>query len=112
MENDKELIASVYHKIEREKALISAARNIRQSTNNPQVQQRVDTNIRDGQKNIVYLEEKMRELELRKSGGDEAPHPPPKDGFASGGANPPTSPSTPAPKGRPNFGKLGKWRLL
>lgn len=111
MDNGDELIASVYRKIEREKALIAAATNMRQSTDNPLVQQRVDANIRDGRKNIAYLEEKMRELQLRKrgqesgppqlpplplgspseqrrSGGyDSAPTPPPKDtapGYFSG----------------------------
>jgi hypothetical protein len=98
-------MASVYRKIEREKALIAAATNMRQSTSNPMVQQRVDSNIREGQKNIAYLEEKMRELEIRKQsqdsgvgsmppqlpplgdgdqrrpggGYDAAPTPPPKD---------------------------------
>ncbi|KAJ5690261.1 hypothetical protein N7462_004653 [Penicillium macrosclerotiorum] len=86
-----ELIASVYRKIEREKALITAASNMRQSTDNPLVQQRVDANIRDGRKNIAYLEEKMRELQLRqmeREGGGSpqdsrhqpgGPPPPPKD---------------------------------
>ncbi|GLI72624.1 serine/threonine kinase [Penicillium ochrochloron] len=87
-----ELIASVYRKIEREKALIAAASNMRQSTDNVLVQQRVDANIRDGRKNIAYLEEKMRELQLRqmeREGGGSphdsrnqqagGPPPPPKD---------------------------------
>lgn len=88
-----ELIASVYRKIEREKALIAAASNMRQSTDNPLVQQRVDANIRDGRKNIAYLEEKIRELQIRQfeqhgggSPGDQrhapdsaGPAPPPKD---------------------------------
>ncbi|QKX58539.1 uncharacterized protein TRUGW13939_05664 [Talaromyces rugulosus] len=103
--DDDELIASVHRKIEREKALIAAATNMRQSTDNPLVQQRVDANIRDGRKNITYLEEKMRELQVRKSGsasgppqlpplgggsgddfgfGDGAPAPPPKDNGDSG----------------------------
>lgn len=86
-----ELIASVYRKIEREKALITAANNMRQSTDNPLVQQRVDINIRDGRKNIAYLEEKMRELQIRRidqegggspqgrAPGHPGPTPPPKD---------------------------------
>ncbi|KKK23892.1 hypothetical protein ARAM_006845, partial [Aspergillus rambellii] len=90
-----DLIASVYRKIEREKALITAATNMRQSTDNPLVQQRVDANIRDGRKNIAYLEEKMRELQIRRmeqegGGGsptdkrlppnpEDGPAPPPKD---------------------------------
>ncbi|PYH96301.1 hypothetical protein BO71DRAFT_375623 [Aspergillus ellipticus CBS 707.79] len=86
-----DLIATVHRKIEREKALITAASNMRQSTDNPLVQQRVDANIRDGRKNIAYLEEKMRELQLRRDGGgsptekrlppnpDAGPAPPQKD---------------------------------
>ncbi|EER38922.1 predicted protein, partial [Histoplasma capsulatum H143] len=70
MDGDDELMATVYRKIEREKALITAATNMRQSTDNPLVQQRVDANIRDSRKNIVYLEEKMRELQIRKMGRD------------------------------------------
>lgn len=97
MEGDDELMASVYHKIEREKALISAATHMRTSTDNPLVQQRVDANIRDGRKNIAYLEEKMRELQVRRHGhegqssgpgspthsrdyGSGGPAPPPKGG--------------------------------
>jgi hypothetical protein len=98
--DDDELLNSVYRKIDREKALINAATNMRQSTDNPLVQQRVDANIRDGRKNIVYLEEKVRELKLRKMAqeggvgqtpshagspieqrrsGGAVPRPPPKD---------------------------------
>ncbi|WEW60974.1 Serine/threonine kinase [Emydomyces testavorans] len=95
MDGDDELMATVYRKIEREKALINAATNMRQSTDNPLVQQRVDANIRESRKNIVYLEEKMRELQVRKMGREvgqqpgsptqqrmsgAAPIPPPKDG--------------------------------
>ncbi|KAK2737545.1 Serine/threonine kinase [Myotisia sp. PD_48] len=90
MDGDDDLIATVYRKIERERALIAAATHMRQSTNNPLVQQRVDANIRDGRKNIAYLEEKMQELRIRKMGStpgqspagdrDGPPQPPPKDG--------------------------------
>ncbi|KAJ5654021.1 hypothetical protein N7490_001024 [Penicillium lividum] len=131
-----ELIASVYRKIEREKALIAAASNMRQSTDNPLVQQRVDSNIRDGRKNIAYLEEKMRELQIRhmgqQGGGSPSdqrqgsgPAPPPKDSsghFASdgdihypqsGAGIMPTGapfadprPYAQVPKARPNYTKL------
>jgi Hr1 repeat len=66
--DDDEIIASVHRKIEREKALITAATNMRQSTDNHLVQQQVDANIRDGRKNITYLEGKLRELQIRKGG--------------------------------------------
>jgi Hr1 repeat len=76
--DDDELIHSVYRKIEREKALINAASNMRQSTDNPLVQQRVDASIRDGRKNIAYLEEKMRELQLRRMGQEGGGSPSPQ----------------------------------
>ncbi|CAG7947917.1 unnamed protein product [Penicillium nalgiovense] len=127
-----ELIASVFRKIEREKALITAASNMRQSTDNPLVQQRVDANIRDGRKNIAYLEEKMRELQIRQmnqEGGSPGQHggpaPPPKDhpGYAgeqgdghypqggtgsmpSGAPFSDPRPYAPIPKPRPNYTKL------
>lgn len=91
-----EVIASVYRKIEREKALITAASNMRQSTDNPLVQQRVDSNIREGRKNIAYLEEKMRELQIRRlehEGGPDSPTekrlPPGPGGHQAGGPPPP-----------------------
>lgn len=65
--NDGDLIGQVYHKIEREKALINAANAMRQSSN-PQVQHSLDAQIREGRKNIGYLEERMRELQMRRMG--------------------------------------------
>lgn len=85
MSDDDKLIAEVYRKIEREKALIHAASNMRQSTDNPTVQARVDSNIRDGRRNIAYLEEKMRDLQVRRLGRDEGDGgpPPPTHGALS-----------------------------
>lgn len=97
-----ELVATVYRKIEREKALIHAASNIRQSTDNPLVQQRVDSNIRDSKKNIAYLEEKMRELQLRMGqeggpSGQSPPHgSPTQQRFSGGGRG--DGPPPPPPK--------------
>ena len=117
-----ELIASVFRKIEREKALITAASNMRQSTDNPLVQQRVDANIRDGRKNIAYLEEKMRELQIRQMNQEGGPAPPPKDHGEQGDGHYPQGgsgsmpsgapfadprPYAPIPKARPNYTKLG-----
>lgn len=87
MADTDQAIAEVYRKIEREKALINAATHMRQSTNNAAVQARVDSNIRDGRRNISYLEDKLQELQLRKRGrSDEgAPTPP-----VHGGAGYPT----------------------
>lgn len=105
--NDDELINQVYRKIEREKVIINAANAMRQSSN-PQVQASLDSQVREARKGIDYLEERMRELQMRRmeaqgSGGkggqqpslqgggspqrtsqsvqrQDGPRPPPKDG--------------------------------
>jgi len=56
----------IYRKIEREKQFINSARTMRQATDNPVMQQRVDTQIRESQRNLTYLEDRMRELQVRK----------------------------------------------
>ncbi len=80
--NDDELINQVYRKIERENAIINAANAMRQSSN-PQVQHSLDSQVREARKGIGYLEERMRELQLRRRGansqssaGNNAPLPP------------------------------------
>ena len=133
MEDD--LISSIYRKIEREKVLITAARSMRQSTDNASVQQSLDSNIRESQKNIAYLEERMRELQNRHMQGvssgvagmslggssEGGPPPPPKDPVPKGGyydssqGNMVAAPHPPfaqqsgpgVPKPRPNYSKLG-----
>ena len=66
--DDQQLISNVYRKIEREQKLIDGANSMRQSTDNPSLQQRLDSQIREGRKNIGYLEERMRELQMRRMG--------------------------------------------
>lgn len=115
-ETDK-LMADVFRKIEREKALIHAASQMIQSTNNTNVQARADSQIRDGRKNIAYLEEKMRELQLRRSGSppgpDGRPYPPShRDGGQrmGGGPTPPPKGQTGSgyfPNGRADYGDAG-----
>lgn len=74
-------IAEVVRKIEREKALINGATHMRQSTNNSAVQARADSNIKDGRRNIAYLEEQLKKLQIRKV-NDGAP-PPPVHGYGT-----------------------------
>lgn len=80
--NDDQLIEQVYRKIEREKVIINAANAMRQSSN-PQVQQSLDSQVREARKGIGYLEERMKELQMRKASanvlrlsGSGAPLPP------------------------------------
>ena len=87
MADTDQAIAEVQRKIDREKALINGATHMRQSTNNAAVQARADSNIRDGRRNIQYLEEKLKELQLRKV--SEGAPPPPAHGY---GAPPPRKP--------------------
>lgn len=68
MNNDDEALASAYKKIEREKALLNAANAMRQQTNNESVKSRLDTQMREGRRNIQYFEDKLRELQMRKMG--------------------------------------------
>ena len=154
MADTDQQITEVVRKIEREKALINGATHMRQSTNNAVVQARADSNIKDGKRNIAYLEEQLKKLQIRKvndgappppthgygttgtqrkpvagGGGDNGPPIPPK-GYEEGGygdagpggysqgnsgmmpsrapAGDPRPYSTPIPKARPNYSKLGK----
>ena len=84
--NDDELINQVYRKIEREKVIINAANAMRQSSN-PQVQASLDSQVREAKKGIEYLEERMRELQMRRmenmGGGSTSGPPPPAHGGLS-----------------------------
>lgn len=60
------VLHDIARKIDREKVLIQGAKALRNSTPNPVVQQKCDTNIRESQKNIEYLEERLRQLQIRK----------------------------------------------
>jgi hypothetical protein len=68
MNNDDDALSSVYKKIERERALLNAANQMRQQTQNEQVRARIDTQMREGRRNIQYLEERMQELQMRRMG--------------------------------------------
>ncbi|KAK6363841.1 Serine/threonine kinase [Orbilia blumenaviensis] len=61
-----DVISSVHKKIEKERMLITAARSMRQSTDNASVQQRLDSSIRESQSNINYLEGVIRDLQNKR----------------------------------------------
>ncbi len=106
--NDDEKIADIAKKIEREKALIHAANLMRQQTSNDAVRSKLDTQMREGRRNLEFFEDRLRELQLRRIGqgvdnmslggstlnsyggsdsqGDSRgpPAPPPKDGGGGG----------------------------
>jgi len=105
-------IVEVQRKIDREKLLINGATHMRQSTNNAAVQARADSNIKDGRRNIAYLEEQLKKLQLRKV-NDGAP-PTPQHGYTPQGRKPlpnsdagPTPPPKEGPRGYMQDGGYG-----
>ncbi|KAF8241534.1 HR1-domain-containing protein [Wilcoxina mikolae CBS 423.85] len=108
-------IQDVYRKIEREKVLINGARAMRQSTDNQAVQQRLDNQIRESQRNLGYLEGKYNELQNRLMGqssrGMENMHVSESyGGYQGQQMMPPQKPFAQEPgmqpKSRPNYSKL------
>jgi hypothetical protein len=92
-------IQNIYKKMEREKALITAANVMRASTTNEAVRSRLDNQMREARRNLTFFEDSLRDIQMRKVGQGidnlalnnpsdpdsygSAPQPPPKD--ASGG---------------------------
>ncbi|KAK6539806.1 Serine/threonine kinase [Orbilia ellipsospora] len=128
-------IDRVHQKIERERVLITAARSMRQSTDNASVQQSLDSKIRESQSNINYLEGVIRDLQNKQiqsvgagidslsltstnAFSESPPTPPPKSqrdifqesdygAVPGGGPKPPfAQPGPGMSKSRPNYSKL------
>jgi len=66
--DDDAKISDIERKIEREKALINAANAMRQQTNNDDVRSKLDTQMRDGRRNLEFFEQKLRQLRMQKLG--------------------------------------------
>ncbi|KFA63643.1 hypothetical protein S40285_03150 [Stachybotrys chlorohalonatus IBT 40285] len=100
--NDDETIRDILKKIEREKALINAANVMRASTTNEGVRSRLDSQMRDGRRNLQFFEDKLQELQLRRlnQGVDNMSINTPGGSATGSGRNPqdPTSPPAPPPK--------------
>jgi len=59
------IVADVQRKIERERLLIQAAVRMRAQAN-PSMQSSIDNQIREGRRNVEYLEGRLRELQMRR----------------------------------------------
>jgi hypothetical protein len=68
MSSEEDAMMNIYKKIEREKALINAANAMRQQTNNDDVRSRLDSQMREGRRNLQFFEEKLRDLQMRRLG--------------------------------------------
>jgi Hr1 repeat len=105
MSTDEEAVNSAYKKLEREKVLMNAAQAMRQQTNNETVKSRLDAQMREGRRNIQYLEDTLRQLQMRRmnqgmdnmglGAGDGGPSGRPQSG---GFRNDRDGPPTPPPK--------------
>ena len=92
--NEDQAMQDLHRKIEREKAIINAANQMRQATNNAQVTSRAESQIRDARRNMQYFEQTLQDLRQRKMGSDMGnmslsgnggpPAPPPKGGQQRG----------------------------
>lgn len=92
------LMAEIYRKIDRERALMHAASSMQRATNNATVQAKADTSIREGRKNIEYLEERLRTLQLQMQ--PSGPPPPQHGGqgqYAQQTGRPPMGSPRPTP---------------
>ncbi|TKA25194.1 Protein kinase C-like [Salinomyces thailandicus] len=90
--NEDAAVQDIYRKIEREKAIINAANQMRQATSNASVNSRVESQVREARRNIQYFEQTLNDLHARKMGGDmsnlsmsgNGGPPPPQHGVPSG----------------------------
>lgn len=94
--NEDQAIQDLRRKITRERAIIVGLNQMRQATNNAQVNSRVESQIRDASRNIQYFEQTLQDLETRKMGGSMSdmslqgnggPTPPQKGGQQRGTNN-------------------------
>jgi hypothetical protein len=99
--NDDNAVQELIRKIDRENAIINAARQMSQATNNPAVSSRVESQIREATRNINYFEQTLRDIQSRQmggamsnlsvSGGGSGPQPPqhgvPQNGQSGRGTN-------------------------
>ncbi|XP_044724032.1 kinase [Hirsutella rhossiliensis] len=96
--NDDEAIRSIQAKIEREEALMTAAINMRSLPINEGHRSRIDSELRDNERNIKFFKERLDAIKQRKvqqglgaislveAGGSQSPPvPPPKDAGAAWG---------------------------
>lgn len=124
--NEDAAISDLCRKIEREKTLIAGFNSMRQATNNSQVNSRIDSQVRDAQRNLKYFEKTLQDLQSRKLGdnvsnmtlnNDSGPLPPSHQddqdpgsygapgpgGYSMGGGNglmPPRAPYAPPAPGQ------------
>lgn len=70
--NPTDKFQDILKKIERERKLAEGATHLRKKTNNPAVIQKCNTQVREAQKNIEYLESILKKLQLENEKGTQS----------------------------------------
>lgn len=72
------MMADIQSRIQKQRQMMKGFQAMRSASGNPEVQRQAESNIRDAQRNISYLEESLQALIDRQSGNsataDSAPH--------------------------------------
>lgn len=76
---DTEKVNDILRKIDRERKLAEGASHLRKKTNNPSVIQKCNTQVREAQKNIEYLESILRKLQISSANERSASNSPTKN---------------------------------
>lgn len=107
--SDEDPIQSIHKKIEREKALMTAANAMLAQTDNDSVRSRLNSQIRDGHRNLQFFEEKLRELQMRRvsSGIDNLSLSGPAGQASDDGSGPPPPPPKDAASWVPSSARSG-----
>lgn len=100
--NEDAAVQDIYRKIEREKALLEGYNRVRQATSNAVVNSKIESQIREAQRNIDYFQQTLNNLQQRRAtesmrnlslqqGGNGGPAPPlhgmPDNGMSGLGHN-------------------------
>ena len=101
---DHDPYADILYKIDREKALINGAVNMRAGSN-PYVQATIDSQIKEARKNITFLEQKLQELRMRETESSMGEMNIGADGRPGGGRNNSFGPQGGAGYGSPGTGQ-------
>ncbi|TDZ31370.1 Protein kinase C-like [Colletotrichum spinosum] len=107
--NEEDQIQNILKKIEREKALLNAANAMRAQTNNEAVRSRLDSQMRDGRRNLNFFEEKLREAQMRRGMDNMSIGSPSGDSRPlSGDLDDPSGPPAPPPKDASQWAEHGQ----
>ncbi|CAO1614643.1 unnamed protein product [Jaminaea pallidilutea] len=84
MSDTQAMMSDIQTRIQKQRQMMKGFQAMRSASGNPEVQRQAESNIRDAQRNISYLEESLQALMDRKGGGTAAGGPPGSSGSSRG----------------------------